>query len=55
VRGQRGQHGQRGRNGNRNNLNKPELLDLAASIPIEGRTGMTKAQLVTAISRASSR
>ena len=33
---------------------KPELLDLAASLEIEGRSGMTKAELAKAVRRASS-
>ncbi|HEX2504198.1 MAG TPA: Rho termination factor N-terminal domain-containing protein, partial [Miltoncostaeaceae bacterium] len=32
---------------------KPELLDLAASLEIEGRSGMTKDELVKAVRRAS--
>jgi hypothetical protein len=32
---------------------KPELLDLAASLEIEGRSGMTKDQLATAVRRTS--
>lgn len=39
--------------GDLNSLNKPELLDLAATIDIEGRTNLTKAELVTAINKAS--
>ena len=33
--------------------NKPELVELAASIGIEGRTNMTKGELVDAIAKAS--
>jgi hypothetical protein len=32
---------------------KPELLDLAASLEIEGRSGMTKDDLVKAIRRTA--
>jgi hypothetical protein len=32
---------------------KPELVELAASIGIEGRTNMTKGELVEAITKAS--
>ena len=32
---------------------KPELLDLAASLEVEGRSGMTKDELAKAIRRAS--
>jgi colicin import membrane protein len=40
-------------NGGLESYNKPELVELAASIGIEGRTEMTKAELVDAIARAS--
>jgi colicin import membrane protein len=43
----------RAANGNLESYNKPELLDLASSIGIEGRTNMTKAELVDAIGKAS--
>jgi hypothetical protein len=33
--------------------NKPELVELAASIGIKGRTSMTKGELVRAITNAS--
>jgi hypothetical protein len=32
---------------------KPQLVELAASIGIEGRTNMTKSELVEAIAKAS--
>jgi colicin import membrane protein len=40
-------------NGSLESYNKTELLDLAATIDIEGRTQMTKAELVDAIAKAS--
>jgi colicin import membrane protein len=40
-------------NGGLKSYNKPELIDLAASIGIEGRTNMTKDELVEAITRAA--
>jgi colicin import membrane protein len=40
-------------NGGLKSYNKPELVDLAASMGIKGRTTMTKDELVDAISRAS--
>jgi colicin import membrane protein len=40
-------------NGGLESYNKPELVELAATIGIEGRTNMTKAELVDAISKAS--
>ena len=40
-------------NGDLESRNKGELLDLAATIDIEGRTRMSKAELITAITRAS--
>jgi colicin import membrane protein len=40
-------------NGGLESYNKPELVELAASIGIEGRTTMTKAELVDAIAKAS--
>jgi chromosome segregation ATPase len=40
-------------NGGLESYNKPELVDLAASIGIEGRTNMSKAELVDAIAKAS--
>jgi colicin import membrane protein len=43
----------RGTNGNLESYNKPELIDLASSMGIEGRTNMTKAELVDAIAKAS--
>ncbi len=39
--------------GNLADKTKPELLDLAASLEVEGRSGMTKDELATAIRRAS--
>jgi hypothetical protein len=41
------------RNGGLESFNKPELVELAAGIGIEGRTNMTKAELVDAIAKAS--
>jgi DNA repair exonuclease SbcCD ATPase subunit len=40
-------------NGGLKSYNKPELVELAASIGIEGRTRMTKGQLLSAIRKAS--
>jgi colicin import membrane protein len=40
-------------NGELESYNKPELVDLASSMGIEGRTTMTKAELVDAIAKAS--
>jgi uncharacterized protein YoxC len=40
-------------NGDLKSYNKPELVELAAGIGIEGRTAMTKDELVKAIMRAS--
>ena len=40
-------------NGDLKAYNKPELLQLAAGIGIEGRTNMTKDELVNAIAKAS--
>ena len=40
-------------NGGLESYNKPELVELAAGIGIEGRTNMTKAELVDAIAKAS--
>jgi colicin import membrane protein len=40
-------------NGSLKSHNKPELVELAAGIGIEGRTNMTKAELVDAITKAS--
>jgi Rho termination factor, N-terminal domain len=40
-------------NGDLESYNKPELMELAASIGIEGRTNMTKGELVGAITKAS--
>ena len=40
-------------NGGLQSYNKPELVELAASIGIEGRTNMTKNELVDAIAKAS--
>lgn len=40
-------------NGGLRSYNKPELVDLAASIGIEGRTRMTKGELVEAITKAT--
>ena len=40
-------------NGGLQSYNKPELLELAASIGIEGRTHMSKGELVAAITKAS--
>ena len=39
--------------GDLKSYNKPELVELAAGIGIEGRTAMTKDELVRAIARAS--
>lgn len=44
-----------GTGGDLGSYNKPELLELAASIGIEGRTTMTKTELVNAIEKASRR
>jgi colicin import membrane protein len=41
-------------NGGLESYRKPELVDLAASIGIEGRTNMTKVELIEAIAKASS-
>ena len=43
----------RGTNGDLKSYNKPELVELAAGIGIEGRTAMTKDELVKAITKAS--
>ena len=40
-------------NGGLQSYNKSELLELAASIGIEGRTNMSKGELVDAITKAS--
>ena len=40
-------------NGDLESYNKPDLVDLASSMGIEGRTNMTKAELVDAIAKAS--
>jgi colicin import membrane protein len=40
-------------NGGLESYNKPELVELASSIGIEGRTNMTKSELVEAIAKAS--
>jgi colicin import membrane protein len=40
-------------NGGLQSYNKPKLLELAASIGIEGRTNMSKGELVNAITKAS--
>jgi len=40
-------------NGSLESYNKPELVELAESIGIEGRTTMTKAELVDAIEKSS--
>jgi colicin import membrane protein len=40
-------------NGELESYNKPDLVDLASSMGIEGRTNMTKAELVDAIAKAS--
>ena len=40
-------------NGGLESYNKPELVELAASIGVEGRTNMTKDELVAAIAKAS--
>jgi colicin import membrane protein len=40
-------------NGGLEAYHKPELVELAASIGIEGRTNMTKSELVAAIAKAS--
>jgi cell pole-organizing protein PopZ len=40
-------------NGGLKSYNKPELIDLAASIGIKGRTTMTKDELVDAIMRST--
>jgi hypothetical protein len=40
-------------NGSLESHSKAELLDLAASIDIEGRTNMSKAELISAINKAS--
>ena len=42
-----------GANGGLESYHKPELVELAASIGIEGRTSMTKGELVDAIAKAS--
>jgi colicin import membrane protein len=42
-----------GTNGDLESYNKPELMELAASIGIEGRTNMSKGELVEAIAKAS--
>jgi hypothetical protein len=44
---------QRGGNGGLQSHSKPELLDLAAGIGIEGRTTMRKGELIDAIAKAS--
>ena len=41
------------RNGSLKSYNKPELLDLAASMGVEGRTNMTKDELVEVITKAA--
>jgi hypothetical protein len=40
-------------NGELESYNKPDLIDLASAMGIEGRTNMTKAELVDAIEKAS--
>ena len=40
-------------NGSLESYNKPELVELASTIGIEGRATMTKAELVDAIEKAS--
>ena len=40
-------------NGDLKSYNKPELVELASSMGIEGRTTMTKSELVDAIAKAS--
>ena len=40
-------------NGGLDTYNKPELVELAATLDIEGRATMTKAELVDAIAKAS--
>ena len=40
-------------NGGLKSYNKPELVELAASMGIQGRSSMTKGELVQAITRAS--
>ena len=40
-------------NGGLESYKKPDLVDLAASVGIEGRTNMTKNELVDAIAKAS--
>jgi colicin import membrane protein len=40
-------------NGDLESRSKPELLDLAAAIDIEGRTAMSKSELISAIEKAS--
>ena len=40
-------------NGELKDRTKAELLELAAAIDVEGRTNMTKAELIAAIKRAS--
>ena len=40
-------------NGDLESYNKPDLIDLASAMGIEGRTNMTKAELVDAIAKAS--
>jgi hypothetical protein len=40
-------------NGGLSSYNKPELIELAASKGIEGRTTMTETELVEAIEKAS--
>ena len=42
-------------NGDLKERTKPELLDLAAAVEVEGRTTMTKAELVKAIDKESAR
>jgi colicin import membrane protein len=40
-------------NGDLESRSKAELLDLAAAIDVEGRTNLTKAELITEIKKAS--
>ena len=42
-------------NGDLKERTKPELLDLAAAVEVEGRTTMTKAELVKAIDKEAAR
>jgi colicin import membrane protein len=42
-------------NGGLESYHKPQLIELAASVGVEGRTNMTKRELVEAIAKASRR